>query len=143
MSVSVSSLCLKPITMTSISIKTNNKQPRKTRTLKIFSKEIFRSTFPVDTSSIKLLCCTWISPGPILIESSEASKMLKKFYISDCVTDITLLENLKLCPKIQFSEKFKILNLNFLGKRERFLRIFKCQFYLDNLNFRAKNGDFM
>ena len=26
---------------------------------------------------------------------------------------ITLLENLELCPKIQFSEKFKMLNLNF------------------------------
>ena len=51
---------------------------------------------------------------------------------------VTMLENLKLCPKIQYSEKFKIVNLNFSGKKQWFLRIFKCQGCLDNVNFRAK-----
>ena len=42
---------------------------------------------------------------------------------------VTLLENHKLCPKIQFSEKFKISEFEF-HKKQEFLRIFKWQIYL-------------
>ena len=55
----------------------------------------------------------------------------------------TLSENHKFCPKIQFSEKFKILNLNFSAKKSLFFRIFKCKNCLNNLNFRANNRDFV
>jgi len=52
------------------------------------------------------------------------------------------LENQKICPKIQFTGKFKILNINFYAKKLYFLRIFKGKNYLNNLNFCAKNHDF-
>ena len=55
----------------------------------------------------------------------------------------TLSEHYKLCPKIKFSEKYKIVNLLFFWvKINDFLRIFKCKNYLKNLNFRAKNRIF-
>ena len=69
-----------------------------------------------------------------LVRSHGRYNISQLFIIQPC----TLLENLKLCPKIQFSEKFKIVNLNFTAKKQWFLKIFKCHFYLDNLNFRAK-----
>ena len=64
------------------------------------------------------------------------SNLNKKFLVQT-----TLLENLKLCPNIQFSEekKIEIAKLNFLAKKEMILE----KFNLDNLNFRAKNRGFM
>ena len=41
--------------------------------------------------------------------------------------------------KFNFSEKFNFVNLDLWADKQRFLRIFKCQVYLDNLNFRPKN----
>ena len=55
----------------------------------------------------------------------------------------TLSEHYKLCSKIKFSEKYKIVNLVFFWvKINDFLRIFKCKNYLKNLNFSAKNRIF-
>ena len=51
----------------------------------------------------------------------------------------TLLENHKLCPKIQDNSKFWIWI--FQDKSHWFYRIFKGKSYLNNLNFRAKNRD--
>ena len=42
-----------------------------------------------------------------------------------------------------FLENFKIVNFDFWVENQWFLRILKGQFYLDNLNFRAKNCDFV
>ena len=53
-----------------------------------------------------------------------------------------LLSKHKLYPKFQFSEKFKIMNLNFWAKNQRFFLEFKSQIYCDNLNFCAKSRDF-
>ena len=50
----------------------------------------------------------------------------------------TLLDNLKLYPKIQFSKKIQYCQLEFWANKQWYWEIFKCQIYLDNLNFRAK-----
>ena len=48
----------------------------------------------------------------------------------------TLLDNLKLYPKIQFSKKIQYCQ--FWANKQWYWEIFKCHIYLDNLNFRAK-----
>ena len=50
----------------------------------------------------------------------------------------TLLDNLKLYPKIQFSKKIQYCQLEFWANKQWYWEIFKCHIYLDNLNFRAK-----
>ena len=53
---------------------------------------------------------------------------------------VTLLKNLKLCPKKQFSEKSQNLEFEFSCQRlMNFLWLWYIDFY-HNLNFHAKNG---
>ena len=64
-----------------------------------------------------------------------------RFLLCVVYSTFILSENLKLFPKIRFSEKFKIASLNVWDKNKK-IRIFKCHNYLENLNFSAKNHDF-
>ena len=70
----------------------------------------------------RLLSCFFSVLVSIVVDSyhSFLCKVLKKMKKSHF---ITLLENLKLFSKIQFSEKLKILNLNFELKSNDFLNV--------------------